>query len=190
MHTITAMMPRSNTTTQIMPLGAERYRVTLSGKFDPGWTGCFSSQLAARKINILRVEAARKTGRAWDATADLDFLATTIRPDQVDFHMLCSTATAPHANPEPLALTDYQLERTTRNDGSLYLEVTGFDRIGCLSSLLNSFSLFSLFPIEMLVETQGKQIFDRFWLKGLGGTAPSDEALLALQGKMREALTC
>ena len=185
MLSIQAMMPESQPIAK--PLGAERYRVELTGKFDPGWAGCFSTNLAARKINILRVEAARKMGRNGHATIDLDFRSTVTRPDQLDFHALCTTA-GTHMTADRLVLTDYQLERSGKHDGSLYLEAVGPDRIGCLSSLLNRFSLFSLFPIEMLVETQGKQIFDRFWLKGLGGSLPSEEATAALQGKIREAL--
>jgi UTP:GlnB (protein PII) uridylyltransferase len=88
--------------------------------------------------------------------------------------------------PDTLLLDDYLLERSTRCEGSLYLEVSGPDRIGLLSSLLNTFSLYALFPAEMLVETQKKRVFDRFWLKGLGGTAPSAEATAAIRERMQE----
>ncbi|MBI2354034.1 MAG: hypothetical protein HYV06_03215 [Deltaproteobacteria bacterium] len=78
-------------------------------------------------------------------------------------------------------LYDYVLEHSAKYEGSLYIEVTGEDRLGFLSALLNAFSLFSLFPVEMVVETKQKKVMDRFWLKGLGGASPSESAASALR---------
>jgi len=144
--------------------------------------------MAQRKVNIMRVEATRSAGWKWRSTIDLDFFAAEVKPDTIDFVSLIQAPAAAAAASVELLIDDYLLERSTRCEGSLYLEISGPDRLGLLSSLLNTFSLYSLFPAEMLVETQRKRVFDRFWLKGLGGSAPSEEATTAIRERMRECM--
>lgn len=190
MHTNEATMPLSKSATALKYLGLQRYQLDLEGKFDPGWAGCLSNGLAQLKINILRAEAARSTGRQWQSRIDLDFSSAKLAPDAVDYLALSASTATVQALAEPVALDDYQLERSTRHTGSLYLEAHGPDRIGVLSTLLNTFSLFSLYPVEMLVETKNRRIFDRFWLKGMGGSAPSHEAVAALRERVSEFAQC
>ena len=179
-------MPQSPSGTALKYLGMQRYQLAMEGRFDPGWICGLSHGLAQCRINITRVEAARSSGRHWQSRLDLDFSAATLSPDTVDYLALSKSTATVQALAEPVVLDDYQLERSTRCEGCLYLEANGPDRLGVLSSLLNTFSLFSLFPAELLVETKNRRIFDRFWLKGMGGSAPSREAVAALQERMRE----
>jgi hypothetical protein len=185
-HTIRATMPESKTQVTLHHHGLQRYELAVHGRLEPGWAGRLSNGLAQRKINIMRVEAARSAGWQWRSMIDLDFFTAAVKPDAIDFVSLMQAPAAPVAAPETLLIDDYQMERSTRCDGSLYLELSGPDRIGLLSSLLNTFSLYSLFPAEMLVETQRKRVFDRFWLKGLGGSTPSEEATTAIRERMQE----
>lgn len=185
-HTIQATAPESRTQVTLAQHGIQRYQLGLHGRLEPGWAGRLSNGLAQRKVNIMRVEAARHAGWQWHSTIDLDFYSAAVRPDTIDFIALSQAPAASSSAAEQLIIDDYLLERSTRCEGSLYLEVSGPDRIGLLSSLLNTFSLYSLFPAEMLVETQQKRVFDRFWLKGLGGSAPSEEASAAIRERMRE----
>ena len=185
-HTIQAMAPESKTQVTLTQHGGQRYQLGLHGRLEPGWAGRLSNGLAQRKVNIMRVEAARNAGWQWRSMIDLDFFPSVVRPDTIDFIALSQAPAASLAATEQLIIDDYQMERSTRCEGCLYLEVSGPDRIGLLSSLLNTFSLYSLFPAEMLVETQKKRVFDRFWLKGLGGSAPSEEATVAIRERMRE----
>lgn len=185
-HTIQATLPESKTEATLHHHGLQRYRLGLYGRLEPGWAGLLSNALALRQVSITRVEAVRATGWNWQSVIDLDFSSATVVPDKIDFIALSSRALpGPFPVPAGIMLDDYQLERATRCGGSRYLEACGPDRIGLLSSLLNTFNLFSLFPAEMLVETQKKRVFDRFWLKGLGGAAPSEEAVSALRERMR-----
>jgi hypothetical protein len=186
MHTKEATVPLSTSGTALKYLGMRRYQLTMEGRFDPGWICGLSHGLAQRKVNITRVEAARGTGRNWQSSLDLDFSAAVLAPDAIDYLALSRSNASVQALAEPIALDDYQLECSTKCEGSLYLEASGSDRLGVLSALLNTFSLFSLFPAEMLVETKNKRIFDRFWLKGMGGSAPSREAVAALRERMQE----
>lgn len=186
MHTIQATTPESKTRVTLHHHGLQRYELGLHGRLEPGWAGRLSNGMAQRKVNIMRVEAARSAGWKWRSTIDLDFFTAEVKPDTIDFVSLIQAPAAAAAAPVELLIDDYLLERSTRCEGSLYLEISGPDRLGLLSSLLNTFSLYSLFPAEMLVETQRKRVFDRFWLKGLGGSAPSEEATTAIRERMRE----
>jgi len=179
-------MPQSTSGTALKYLGMRRYQLVMEGRFDPDWVCGLSHGLSERRINILRVEAAKGSGRNWQSQLDLDFSAAWLAPDAVDYLALSKSSATVQALAEPIVLDDYQLERSTKCEGSLYLEANGPDRIGVLSSLLNTFSLFSLFPAKMLVETKNKRIFDRFWLKGMGSHAPSHEAVSALHERMQE----
>lgn len=79
------------------------------------------------------------------------------------------------------------VEPSSRFDGSLYVEVTGLDRLGFLDDLLAGFSMNCLFPVKMTIDTIGNEVFDRFWLKGMAGSRPSEPAALALrQGLERQ----
>jgi hypothetical protein len=186
MHTKEATMLLSASGTTLTYLGMRCYQLDLDGRFAPGWICMLSHGLAERKISITRVKAARGVGMNWHSRLDLDFSTAAVEPDAVDYLTLSKSYATVQALAEPVVLDDYQIERSTKCEGSLYVEVNGQDRIGVLSSLLNTFSLFSLFPAEMLVETKNKRIFDRFWLKGMGGSAPSHEAVTALRERMRE----
>lgn len=186
-HKIQATVPESRTNVSLTRQGLQRFQLGLEGRLEPGWAGRLSNGLAQRNINIVRVEAARKHARHWSSHIDLDFISAKVRPESLDYLAL-SLEPAEKQQQEPLVLDDFLLERSGKCDGSLYLEAAGPDRIGCLSALLNTFSLFSLFPAEMLVETQQKRIFDRFWLKGMGGSEPSPEAVAALKVRMNELL--
>ena len=189
MHTNQAPMPHPPAGPSLTYLGAQQYRLSMELRFDPGWICGLSHGLAERQISITRVEAARGSGRMWHARLDLDFSATATAAADVDYAALCRLPATVQALVEPVVLDDYQLERSTRAAGSLYVEVSGPDRLGVLSSVLNTFSLFSLFPSELLAETRHKRIFDRFWLKGMANRVPSDEAVAALRERLRE-FTC
>jgi len=185
MHTNKATMPQSTSVTALKYLGMRCYQLAMEGRFDPGWICGLTYGLSQRRINITRVEAARGVGRNWQSWLDLDFSTAELAPDAIDFLALSKPCVAVQTLAEPVVLDDYQLERSNKYEGSLYVEASGPDRLGVLSSLLNTFSLFSLFPAEMQVETKNRRIFDRFWLKGMGNSAPSNEAVAALQERIQ-----
>lgn len=186
MLTNKAALPVSPAASPVRYLGVQQYQLQMEGRFDPGWICGLSHGLAERRINIIRAEALRGNGRNWQARLDLDFSLAAVAADEVDYQGLSKASATVQALSDPLVLDDYQLERSSRCGGSLYLEASGPDRLGILSSLLNTFSLFSLFPAEILVETKQKRIFDRFCLKGIGNSVPSPEAVAALRQRIQE----
>lgn len=182
-------MPHLNKTeSHVSSKGLSRYELRLKGKLEPGWAGSLCNGLARLKINIIKVEAARNELRSWDSSIEMDFGACSLRPDAIDYIALASDTAIPPVASGAIQLDDYQIEPSRRCGGSLYLEISAPDRLGLLSSLLNSFCLFSLFPAEMRVETNGRRAFDRFWLKGVAGTAPSHEAAETLKERLSSLL--
>ena len=159
--------------------GINRYVLTMRGKLEPGWVGRLCTCLGRQEINIVRGNAAKVSSSEWSSLFDLDFPKTVHDPAAMDFIALMREERTCHMGAS-LVLYDFVLEQTEKYGGSLYVEVTGQDRVGFLSSILNTFSLFSLFPTEMVVETKHDKVFDRFWLKAMAGMPPSEAAAAAL----------
>ena len=164
---------------EIRKEGIKRYVLTMQGKLEPGWVGRLCTCLGKREINIVRGNAAKVSASEWSSLFDLDFPRTVHDPTTIDFVALMREERTCHMGAS-LVLYDVVLEESEKCGGSLYVEVTGQDRVGFLSSILNTFSLFSLFPTEMAVETKENKAFDRFWLKAMGGMPPSGAAAQAL----------
>jgi hypothetical protein len=158
-----------------------RYEVSLQGRFLPGWLGEFSAALADHQLSILAGNARRVSPSVWQACFELDASAAGIKPDHIDFLALASSRSAvPGATPALEAV------RVIEEGDALLVEVNGADQIGFLAGLLKRFAFYSLFPVELEVETAGGQISDRIRLKGVGGTAPSAEAVEALRNGLQE----
>lgn len=56
--------------------------------------------------------------------------------------------------------------------------------VGFLSSILGIFSFCSLFPTELEVTTKAQNVFDQFWLKGIGLSIPTDEDMTLLNERL------
>ncbi len=164
--------------------GINRYSLTMQGKLEPGWVGRLCTCLGRQEINIVRGNAAKVSSSEWSSLFDLDFPQTMGDPTTIDFVALMREERTCQGGAS-VVLYDYALNQSEKYGGTLYVEVTGQDRVGFLSSILNAFSLFSLFPTEMIVETREGKVFDRFWLKGMAGIAPSDAAAVALGDTLR-----
>jgi hypothetical protein len=80
----------------------------------------------------------------------------------------------------PIRISRYLLTRPM-GDAPLVLTVEAPDQIGFLAQLLGELSFFSLFPVEMRIETVHGVVRDRVHLRSVAGTAPSEEALDAVK---------
>jgi hypothetical protein len=69
-------------------------------------------------------------------------------------------------------------------DGALYLQVSADDQLGFLGALLSRLAFYTLFPEALIIETIDGKISDRFWIKGMGGRAPSAAAINILKRKL------
>lgn len=158
--------------------------LSLSGDLKPGWLGRLSSNLSSNNISILNGTALKHSPLRWDASFEV--AAEPGSPVTfTEFNPLPAVSgTTERAAAPPLKLSDYQLEFSTRHGGSIYTEIAGADCIGFLYGVLRIFSFYSLFPTELEISTKGKTALDRFWLKGIGASAPDNEDLSALNRRL------
>ncbi|MDD2853380.1 MAG: hypothetical protein PHY09_15960 [Desulfuromonadaceae bacterium] len=167
---------------EIAPLPSGTAVLNLSGDLKPGWLGRLSSNLSGNTINILKGTALKHSPLYWDASFEIETISGFAFEE---FNPLPAvTGTTEQVAGTPLVLTDYQIEYSTRHGGSIYAEISGADCIGFLYGVLKIFSFYSLFPTELEISTKGKTALDRFWLKGIGASAPEKDDISALNRRL------
>jgi hypothetical protein len=173
---------------EVERLGGDLCRLSLEGVLWPGWAGNLASGLAAQRMSILRGSALG--GRAGLWTATFDVLRLPDAPDPASLDLL---ALARHDAREgfstPLRIGRFALHPALEHDGSLQLVVSAQDRIGFLAALLRRLAYFSLFPVEMRLDTRGDRVTDELWLRAGGDRPPSTttrEALAHALGALLE----
>jgi hypothetical protein len=162
----------------LRPTGRGFHELKIRGQLPPRWLANLTSALAARGINIQRGNASKLTPSLWQATLDIAPAGDGELPVGLDYPALAQTTVAADPAAVPIHLDSYSLEM--RSD-SLFVEVKGADSVGFLVALLKTFAFFSLFPAEVHIDTPGGRVHDRFWLKGVGGLAPSESSRQGLQ---------
>jgi len=169
--------------THIESLGGTFYKLGITGKLAPGWVGRLSTGLANHRINVLRFKAEKTSLTEWFATLELDFSASQYLPTSIDYLKLAGETKTP-PSVESVKLDTFTVDKSPRHGGCLYIELTGPDRIGFLAALVNMFGMYSLNPVEVNIETAENRVYDRFWLKGLGGSTPSESAAKAVLDRL------
>jgi UTP:GlnB (protein PII) uridylyltransferase len=115
----------------------------------------------------------------WVAEFEIEPTRGDVQVESVDFlAMAASSARAPGLR--RLALSEFAVGDPARHGGAMYLEVRGRDQVGFLAELLGQLAFLTFFPEEMIVQTSGDQVFDRFLLKGVAGQVPHPGACQAL----------
>ncbi len=170
---------KRNLHTNIEALGGDSYRVALDGVLWPGWVGNLSSGLAARRLSILRGHAQGNRTGAWRASFELMRLPEGDDPTTLDWIELAREE-AREGFATPLRLERFELESVLDHDGSLRLAVAAEDRVGFLAALLRRLAYFSLFPVELRLETRGHHLLDELWLRSGGHRPPSSTTREAL----------
>lgn len=164
------------------------YTLTLKGFLSPGWTGRLTAALAQHRIGIVRGEAEKVTSSAWHSTFELKTAPFAKDPLGIDYVALANTEPPSERTSGKIDLRDFVMEPCSRHEGSLYLEVKGVDRLGFLGDLLDYFSMRCLFPVKMTVETVADTALDRFWLRGVGGSIPSESVAQAMKENLGRLL--
>jgi hypothetical protein len=159
----------------------------MKGFLMPGWAGRLTANLAQQRIGISSGEAEKVTLSAWHASFELKAAPFAKDPLSLDYAALAS-AESSNDQSAAIALLDFRMEPCSRHEGSLFLELKGMDRLGFLGDLLDYFSMRCLFPVKMTIETVGETAVDRFWLKGVGGSRPSDSIAEAVQENLARLL--
>ena len=165
---------------ELTPLAGGAYRLELKGKFPPRWLANLTSNLAARDVNILRGEARKETPTLWKAVFELAPSETSALPESADFISMTSSEQFTPKEPE-IRLIRYEL---SLSEAGLRADIEGPDSVGFLVALFSRFTLFSLFPAEIQIDTPDGKIRDSFWLRGIGGTLPTEECRAALDQEL------
>jgi hypothetical protein len=163
---------------------ANCYELNIKGFMAPGWTGRLTANLAQHRVGIVRGKAEKVTNSTWQSNFELKSAPFAKDPLNIDYVALAATELPSDRSVGKIALLDFTMEPSSRHDGSLYIEVKGVDRLGFLGDLLDYFSMRCLFPVKMTIDTVGDAAVDRFWLRGVGGSVPSE----AIAGAVKENL--
>lgn len=164
------------------------YELVIKGFLAPGWTGRLTAGLAQHRIGIVRGEAEKVTASAWHSRFELKSASFARDPLTIDYIALAAMELPYDRNSGKIALLDFVMEPCSKHDGSLYLKIRGVDRLGFLGDLLDYFSMRCLFPVKMTVETVADTALDRFWLRGVGGSQPSESIAEAIKENLERLL--
>lgn len=175
--------PTDEAACTLQALGGNRYELTLRGKFPPRWLANLTGGLATRGISVHRGHASKLSAILWKGIFELT-APVNLRPELVDFASLAQAST------ESTAETTLRLDSATveKRGDDLLVEVKGPDSVGFLSQLLKLFAFYSLFPAEVEIDTPAGRVHDRFRLKGLGGSTPSDASRQGLEAALAKLL--
>jgi len=174
----------------IEPIAARpnAYRLDITGFLAPGWTGRLTAGLAQHRVGIVRGEAEKVTASNWRSNFELKTAPFAKDPLGIDYLLLAGTELPYDRNAGKIALLEFVMEPCSRHQGSLYIQIKGVDRLGFLGDLLDYFSMRCLFPIKMAIETVGDTAVDRFWLRGVGGSVPSESITASIKENLEQLL--
>ena len=174
----------------IEPIAARpnAYRLDITGFLAPGWTGRLTAGLAQHRVGIVRGEAEKVTASNWRSNFELKTAPFAKDPLGIDYLLLAGTELPYDRNAGKIALLEFVMEPCSRHQGSLYIQIKGVDRLGFLGDLLDYFSMRCLFPIKMTIETVGDTAVDRFWLRGVGGSVPSESITASIKENLEQLL--
>ncbi|QEM67198.1 hypothetical protein FO488_02830 [Geobacter sp. FeAm09] len=164
----------------IRPQGATAL-LELDGVLSSGWAGSLASALTLQDISIIRGSAVKTSALKWSARFEIK--PRSVRPEGLASLDVPSIFGKPadYKSAPTISLKDYHLEVSPRHGGSLYARIVGADKIGFLVGILRQLSFFSLFPVEMKLETEGLTASDHFWLKRIGNVQPTSEDIANIQ---------
>jgi len=163
-------------------LSSDRHLVNVYGRLTSGWAGRFSGGLAECGLNIETAFASRNARGFWTAGFEVRGTPSGRDPAQVDFVDLLTAREQPSAL-KPIRLHRYSINRLV-GDTRIILEVEAPDQIGFLAQLLSRLTFFSLFPVEMRIETTRGLVRDVLHLSSVAGSAPPDLSIDALRGEL------
>lgn len=170
---------------EILPKGAGTYELKLWGKFHPGCIGSLSSGLSRNKLNIIRGQAIKSLSH-WNTVLEITKSGFATDPGRLDMLALAKEEDSDATADDSLSISRYTLEPPEKHNGALYLEVQAPDQLGFLGQMLNRLAFLLLFPEKIIIDTVNNRIFDKFWIRGLGGNPPSATAQAALRKKLEE----
>lgn len=171
-----------------MPGQPDGYELVMSGYQSPGWVGRLAAGVAQHRIGIVRGEAEKVSASSWLSRFELKSAPFARNPFTLDYTALAATELPRQLTATQIALLGFTIQAGAEGDGTLQVEVTGIDRLGFLGDLLDYFSMRCLFPVKMTIETEAEKAVDRFYLRGVGGSRPSESIAAALKENLERLL--
>lgn len=168
---------------ELRSITSELFELRIWGKFPPKWLVNLCGGLTGHQANIHRGQASKITPTLWQAALEFSGETAAFAPERIPYLHLAQRSRAGRA--DEIDLESYAIER---RDDALFVRVRGADRLGFLESLLKLFALYTLFPAEVKFDTTAGVAEDLFWLKGMGGTAPSEASLNGLKTELDRRL--
>lgn len=165
-------------------LGPRGWRVELVGAFPVDWCSNLSLQCSAAEITIEEGDALRAGPGRW-AGSFLLHTPAGYDPATFDFSRMARARPGHSGRVAPLELLDFELGVPPRASSPCVVRLLGRDRIGFLGAALGRFSRFGLHPHRLEVRTQADTAVDRFWLYGVGGSAPQRRSIAGLEQELR-----
>lgn len=157
--------------------------VVLRGAFaHPHWLAYLLRGLAEREVSLMAGRATQIGEQDWDARVVLDFRASQLQPEGLDY------VTLAHQRMDMAALAAPQLGSfriTRRPDLQLEVLVEAPDQVGFLGRLLTRVSSLGLFPSEMEIATVNGRIKDRIVLRGILSKVPTETVHKSLEAMFR-----
>lgn len=168
-------------TTQAFALGGTRWEIELAGLLAPGWAGCLASGLARRAISIERGHAIGDGQGLWagrfEVTSPHDLRNLALAPLLAEDGDASARAT--------IALEECAVLAVPEHGGSFHVVVRGRDCVGFLAALMRRFAYFSLFAVELRLDTRDGLADDQFWLRAGGCRRPATATEPALRSALR-----
>lgn len=173
-------------TIEPIPSKPSAYRLEMYGFLSPGWSGRLAAALAQHRIEIVRGQAEKVSASSWRSSFELKAAPFATKPLGLDYMKLANTEPQTGRDVPRISLQSFTTEPISRHEGSLYVEIKAVDRLGFLGDLLDYFSMRCLFPVKMAIDTQDGTAIDRFWLRGVGGSVPSDTIMASIRENLEQ----
>ena len=156
---------------EVRHLTPDRLRLQIWGALPETWAAALSSGLYAAGLCIGRAWARRVEAESWLGEFELEAPGASDAPLCLDYLEFARRPLDALATPEP-RVTRYHRSLTAKHGGSLFLEVRASDQPGFLGGLLSRIGALGVHPEEMIVDTRGVPVLDRFFLKDAYGRVP------------------
>jgi hypothetical protein len=162
-----------------------RVLLQINGALRVGWTASLARGLTQSDINIIRGTAIKEGAIRWTSNFEIE-PAPSSRNNlaNLDVGSFFKTAAAQHTAIPDIRLHTFRTVFSPRHGGSLEVELSGADSIGFLAGILRQFSFYSLFPVEMALDTIGSTAHDRFWLKCIGNVPPQADDVECVRNRL------
>jgi hypothetical protein len=156
------------------------YELRIWGKLPIEWIVNLTSGIAGSGGSIERATARKLQRSNWDGTFEFIPGRTVSAPELTDYLLMAKSGgrTVPNV---AISLDGYTLKPGGPTRGGLFLEIRALDQSGFLGAFMNRLSFYMLFPDEVIIETNGGKVYDRFWLKSAGGLEPNEAVVDSLR---------